>query len=131
VLRPISIAAVSGALLAAGAVPAAAAASAAHTFSIPGVYGIAAWGSYQRTGAKTRITVCVEDTAHGVYGGASAAVAYGGGRRQQTIAAVTVGYHYIACRAMITSYTNHLIVDALSGWRDGKVRQAGRTRQIY
>jgi hypothetical protein len=131
VLRPISIAVVSGALLMAGALPAAAATDVVHTFSIPGVYGIGAWGSYQRIGAKARITTCVEDTAGGVYGGASAAVAYDGGKSQQTIAAVTVGYHHIACRAMITSYTNHLIVDALSGWRDGKVRQPGRTRQIY
>jgi hypothetical protein len=131
VLRPISIAAVSAALFSAAALPAAAATSAVRTFSIPGVYGIGAWGSYQHIGAKTRITVCVEDMARGVYGGAAAAVAYDGGRHHQTIAAVTVGYHQVVCQAMITSYTNHLIVDALSGWRDGKVRQAGRTRQIY
>jgi hypothetical protein len=131
VLRPISIAVVSGALLTAGALPAVAATSGVHTFSIPGVYGIAAWGSYQRVSAGTRITVCVEDTARGVYGGAAAAVAYGADRRHQTVAAAAVGYHHIACQTMITSYTNQLIVDALSGWRDGKVRQVGRTRQVY
>jgi hypothetical protein len=143
VLSSISIAVVSGALLAAGALPAAAAvggvhtsggvhaSGGVHTFSIPGVYGIGAWGSYEHIGAQMRITVCVQDTARGVYGGAAAAAAYGGGRRHQTVAAVTVGYRHIACQAMITSFTNHLIVDALSGWRDGKVRQVGHTRQIY
>jgi hypothetical protein len=130
VFRRIVIAVVSGALLTAGALPAAAATSGVHSFSIPGVYGIGAWGSYQRVGARTRITVCVEDTARGVYGGAAAAVAYGGGRHQ-TVAAVVVGYRHMACQVMITSYTNHLIVDALSGWRNGRVRQAGRPRQIY
>jgi hypothetical protein len=130
VLRSISIAAVSGALLTAGALPAAAAGG-VHTFSIPGVYGIGAWGSYEHIGARVRITACVEDMARGVYGGAAAAVAYGGGGRHQTVAAVTVGYRHISCQTMITSYTNHLIVDALSGWRDGKVREAGHTRQIY
>jgi hypothetical protein len=136
VLRSISIAVVSGALLVTGALPAAAAgdvrtAGDPHTFSVPGVYGIGAWGSYEHIGAEMRITICVEDTTRGVYGGAAAAVAYGSGRRHQTIAAVTVGYRHISCQAMITSYTNHLIVDALSGWRDGKVRQVGHTRQIY
>jgi hypothetical protein len=132
VLRRIAIAVVSGALLAAGALPAEAAVTVgAHNFSIPGVYGIDAWGSYQRVGAKTRITACVEDNARGVYGGAAAAFAYDGGGHHQTVAAVVVGYRHISCQTMITSYTNHLIVDALSGWRDGKVRQAGQPRQIY
>jgi hypothetical protein len=129
-LRGASIAVVCGVLLTAGTLPAAAATGGTRTFGVPGVYGIGAWGSYQRTGAKVQITVCVEDYARGVYGGAVAAVAYGG-KRRQTIAAVTVGYRHISCQSMITSYTNHLIVDAISGWRDGKVRQAGRPRQIY
>jgi hypothetical protein len=132
VLRRIAVAVVSGALLAAGALPAAAAAVVGvHAFSIPGVFGIEAWGSYQPLGARTRITVCVEDRARGVYGGAAAAVAYGSGWRHQSVAAVTIGYGHASCQTMITSYTNHLIVDAVSGLRDGRVRQAGRTRQIY
>jgi hypothetical protein len=131
VLRSLFAAVIGGALLAAGTLPAAAATSSVHTFGIPGVYGISAWGSYQHTGADTRVAVCVKDTARGVYGGAAAAFAYDGGRPHQTVAAVTIGYDHISCRTMITSYTNHLTVDALSGWRDGKVRQAGHSRQIY
>jgi hypothetical protein len=131
VLRCISITMVGGVLLTGGALPAAATVGGVRTFSIPGVYGIRAWGSYQPIGARRRISVCVEDTVRGVYGGAAAAVAYGGGRRHRAVAAVTVGYQHMSCQTMITSYTNHLIVDALSGWRDGKVRQAGQARQIY
>jgi hypothetical protein len=131
VLRPLFVAMTGSTLLAAGTLPAAAATDVVHTFSIPGVYGISAWGSYQRADAGTRVTVCVEDTARGVYGGAAAAFAYDSGRPHQTVAAVTIGFDHISCRTMITSYTNHLTVDALSGWRDGKVRQAGHSRQIY
>jgi hypothetical protein len=130
VVRGASITVVTGFLLTAGALPAAATSGGVHTFSVPGVYGIEAWGSYQHAGGGLRITVCVEDNARGVYGGAAAAVAYNG-KRRQTTAAVTVGYRHTSCKSMITSYTNHLIVDAISGWRDGKVRQAGHPRQIY
>jgi hypothetical protein len=94
VFRGACIAAVAGVLMTAGALPAAAAGGGAHTFSVPGVYGIEAWGSYQRAGAKLRITVCVEDNVRGVYGGAAAAVAYGG-KNRQTVAAVTVGYRHL------------------------------------
>jgi len=124
-------AAISGALLAGAALPAAAATGRVHHFTVPGVHGIRGWGSYQHTGARIRITVCVQDTARGVYGGAVAAVAYNAARRQQTTAAVTVGLHHMSCQTMVTSDTKHLIVDAVSGWRDGKVRQAGRPGQIY
>ena len=128
-LRPLFVAVTGGTLLAAGTLPAAAATGLVHPFGIPGVYGISAWGSYQRASAATRVTVCVEDTARGVYGGAAAA--FDSGKPHQTVAAVTIGFDHISCRTMITSYTNHLTVDALSGWRDGKVRQAGHSRQIY
>jgi hypothetical protein len=130
VFRRITVAIASGVMLALGALPAAAAANGPHTFSIPGVYGISAWGSYARLGTKVRVTVCVEGTSRGIYGGASAGVAYTS-RHHQSVAAVTVGYRHIACQTMTSGYTAHLIVDAVSGYRNGKVRQAGRIRQIY
>jgi hypothetical protein len=130
VFRRITVAIASGVILALGALPAAASAASPHTFSVPGVYGISAWGSYAHIGTKVRITVCVADTSRNVYGGAAAAVAYTS-RHHQSVAAVVVGYRHTACQTMSTGYTAHLIVDAVSGYPDGKVRQAGRIRQIY
>lgn len=125
-----AVASAAVAMLALGALPAAAATSTVRTFGIPGVYGIGAWGSYQHTGQKMRITVCVTDTARGVYGGAAAGVAYDGQRRQ-VVSAVVIGYRHAACQTMTTSYTDHLVVAALSGWPNRTVRHRGHARQIY
>jgi hypothetical protein len=126
----VTVVGAAAALLTLGALPAAAATSTIRTFSIPGVYGIGAWGSYQRAGQKTRITVCVKDTARGVYGGAAAGVAFDGGRRQ-AVSAVVIGFRHTSCRTMTTGYTDHLVVAALSGWPNRTVRQRGHVRQVY
>lgn len=103
-----------------------------RTFGIPGVYGISAWGRYERTGARVQITVCVKDTARDVYGGEAAAVASNGGyTRRQGISTVVIGFGNTSCKTVTTANTSHLVVDALSGYRDGKVRQAGKPRRIY
>jgi hypothetical protein len=129
-LRRLCVAILGSAMLVFWALPASAASGGAHTFSIPGVYGVGAWGSYQHVGPRMRVTVCVRDLAPGVYGGAAAAVATRG-RHRQTIAAVVVGFQHTACRTMTSAYTGHLAVDALSGYQTGKVRQVGHIRQIY
>jgi hypothetical protein len=129
-LRRLCVAVLGTAALMFWALPASAATGGAHTFSIPGVYGIGAWGSYQRVGPRVRVTVCVRDLAPGIYGGAAAAVTTNG-RRRQAIAAVVVGYQHTACKTMTSAYTSHLAVDALSGYRNGKVRRIGRIQQIY
>jgi hypothetical protein len=131
VLHRISAAAaviIAGLLL--GVVPAFAVSGGAQRFTIPGVYGISAWGSYLHVRAGLQVTVCVRDTAPDVYGGAAAAAA-SQGSHHQAIAAITIGYQHSDCRSMITRYTAHLAVDALSGYRDGRVRQMGRSREIY
>jgi hypothetical protein len=136
--RIVAIAAVvCGAALVAGVLPANASTgdgrspgTDGRSFGIPGVYGIGAWGNYARLGPTVRITVCVTVNARGVYGGAAAGIAYDGPHRQ-AVTAVVVGFGHTGCRTMLTRYTNHLVVDAVSGWRNGKVRQAGRVRQIY
>lgn len=126
----LSGAVLSGAMLAIGALPAAAAIRSMHTFAIPGVYGITAWGHYDHVGSKVRITVCVKDTARDVYGGAAAGLAFDGSRHQ-AVTAVAVSYRHSACQTMTSRYTSHLVVDAVSGWPNGKVRQPGRVKQIY
>jgi hypothetical protein len=103
-----------------------------HDFAIPGVYGVRAWGAYAEAGTRVRVTVCVEDTARGVYGAAVVGLAFDSRyRRHDNVSAVTVGYHHTQCRASLTRYTSHLVVEALSGYKNGKVRQRGKLKRIY
>jgi hypothetical protein len=131
-LRRISAAAACIVTLALGALPASAATSHVHAFSIPGVYGAQAWGNYQPAGASVRVTVCVQDAAPDVYGAAAVGVAFDSDYRHHTIvSAVTIGYAQIQCRVLTSRYTGHLVVEALSGYTNGKVRQHGRPKRIY
>jgi hypothetical protein len=131
-LRRISVAAICVAMLALSALPAAAATSRIHAFNIPGVYGVRAWGTYYQTGIRVRVTVCVEDTSRDVYGAAAAGMAFNAGyTRHSEVSVATVGYHHPRCTTMALPYTDHLVVDAVSGYRGGKVRQHGQVKQIY
>ena len=131
-LRRIAVIAASAVTLACGTLPASAAASPIHAFGIPGVYGVRAWGSYQDTGTKVRVTVCVKDVAYDVYGAAAAGLAFDSGYRHHDDVSVTaVGYGHTHCRAMVTRYTEHLVVGALSGYRNGKVRRHSAPKRIY
>jgi hypothetical protein len=131
-LRRIPVIAACAATLAFSALPASAATSRVHDFAIPGVYGVRAWGAYAGAGTRVRVTVCVEDTSRGVYGAAAVGLAFDSKyRRHDNVSAVTVGYHHIQCRASLTRYTSHLVVEALSGYKNGKVRQRGKLKRIY
>ena len=131
-LRRISAAAACIVTLALGALPASAATSHVHAFSIPGVYGVRAWGNYQPAGASVRVTVCVQDAAPDVYGAAAVGLTFDPGYRHHIIvSAVTIGYAQIQCRVLTSTYTGHLVVEALSGYTNGKVRQHGRPKRIY
>lgn len=131
-LRHISVAAACIAMLACGALPASAAESGVHAFSVPGVHGVRAWGSYQDIGASVRVAVCVQVTARDVYGAAAVGLAFDPGyRHHNTVSAVTIGYTHTQCRVMTSRYTGHLAVEALSGYKNGKVRRHGRPERIY
>lgn len=131
-LHRLAVIAACVAVLALSALPASAATGRIHLFSIPGVYGVSAWGSYDATGKGVRVTVCVKDTARDVYGAAAAGVAFDSGyHHHNNVGAATIGYNHTQCRVMTTGYTAHLIVEALSGNKNGTVRQHGKLRQIY
>jgi len=131
-LRGISLVASCVGMLALSALPASAATSSIHVFSIPGVYGVRAWGTYYQTGIRVRVSVCVEDTAPSVYGAAAVGVVFDSSyRHHDSVSAVTIGYDHTQCHAMTTRYTSHLVVEALSGYQNGKVRQRGKAKQIY
>ena len=131
-LRRIPVIAACAATLAFSALPASAVTSHIHGFGIPGVYGVRAWGTYSGAGTRVRVTVCVEDTARGVYGAAAVGLGFDSRyRRHDNVSAVTVGYDHAQCGAMLTRYTSHLVVEALSGYKNGKVRQRGQLKRIY
>jgi len=131
-LRRIPVITACAASLAFGALPTSAVTSHVHGFGIPGVYGVRAWGTYSGTGTRVRVTVCMEDTARSVYGAAAVGLAFDSGyRRHDNDSAVTIGYDHVQCQAMVTRYTSHLVVVALSGYKNGKVRQRGQLKRVY
>jgi len=131
-LRRIVVIVAGAATLAGGALPASAAAGRIHPFSIPGVFGVRAWGSYDHAGARVRIMVCVEDVTRDIYGAAAVGLAFDSRyRRHQDVSVVTIGYDHARCRTMITRYAGHLVVEALSGRKNGKIRQHGVPKRIY
>lgn len=74
----------------------------------------------------------MEDTVRDVYGAAAVGLAFDTSyRHHASVGAVTIGYDRTRCRTMTTRYTGHLVVEALSGYRHGKVRQHGRPERIY
>ncbi len=131
-LRLIAVIAASAATLACGTLPASAAADRIHAFSIPGVSGVRAWGSYQDAGAGVRITVCVKDAAPGVYGAAAVGLAFDSSyRRHGDVSAAAIGYDHTQCQMTVKPYTGHLLVEALSGYQNGKIRQHAKPKRIY
>jgi len=131
-LRRILVVAACVATLAFSAMPAAAATSHIHGFGIPGVYGVRAWGTYDDTGTRGRVAVCVEVTARSVYGAAAVGLAFDSGyRHHDNVGAVTIGDGHVRCHVMVTRYTSHLVVEALSGYKNGTVRQRGKPKRIY
>jgi hypothetical protein len=131
-LRRVAVVASCAAVLALGARPASAADSHTHSFGIPGVSGVHAWGSYAKAGPKVRVTVCIQDTSRSVYGAAAAGLTFGPGYHRHSDAdAATVGFGHHQCHTMLSPYTSHLVVEALSGERNGKIRQHGHPERIY
>jgi hypothetical protein len=130
--RHIPVITACAATLAFSALPASAMTSHVHGFAIPGVQGVRAWGTYSAAGTRVRVTVCVEDTARGAYGAAAAGQAFDSGyRRHNIVSAVTVGYDHTPCRVTLARYTSHLVVEALSGYKNGKICQRGELKRVY
>jgi hypothetical protein len=128
----IAVIAASAATLAGGTLTASAAADGIHAFSIPGVSGVRAWGSYRDTGARVQVTVCVKDVARSVYGAAAVGLAFDSGfQHHDNVSTAAIGYGHERCRVMVTWYTGHLVVEALSGNKNGKVRWHGKPKRIY
>ena len=92
-------------------------------------YTASAPGAPTPPGTRVRVTVCVEDTARGVYGVAAAGPAFDSGyRRHDIVSAVTGGYDHTQCRATLARYTSHLVVGRCPGTRTARSASAERSR---
>src|SRR5437588_9703104 len=130
-LRLIAVITASAATVAGGTLPASAA-DGIHAFRIPAVSGVRAWGSYRDAGAKVRVTICVKDAVRGVYGAAAVGLAFDSGFQQHAdVSTTAIGYGHAKCRVMVTRYRGHLVVEALSGDENGRVRGHGTPKRIY
>ena len=116
-LRRISIAAAASAMLALGALPASASTMHPkfHSFSIPGLPGVSAWGNYYKTGSKVTVTVCVKDTAKDISLATAIAIAsdktY---RHYKGVVANAFGDGQHVCKTITAKYTTHLSVSSAS-----------------
>jgi hypothetical protein len=112
-LRRLSTIAAATAMLALSALPASAAtmSSSTHKISFPSLHGVSAWGTYQRTGSKVKISVCAEDTNRSLQGvGAVTVASNASNRLHQELGAVDIGYHQTVCRSETLRYGAHLKV---------------------
>jgi len=102
-----------------------------HTFTVPHVVGISAWGSYYASGSKVHVTVCVKETASNVAFALASAVAFGKSiNHPQQLVAQILGRGNTTCRSMTTKDTTHLYVQASSGDTAGHLH-FGKLKRLY
>jgi hypothetical protein len=53
-----------------------------------------------------------------------------GYRRHDNVSAVTIGDGHTRCRDLVTRYASHLVVEALSGYKNGTARQHANLKRI-
>lgn len=136
-LRRISLIAASAAMLglsAFSALPVSAApmSSSSHKLSFPNIHGVNGWGSYQKSGAKVKVSVCADDTVRSDFASAAVVIAYNSNYSQHAeIGAVDIGYNQAVCRTMALRYTAHLRVYTFVGGNNGRIKAKSKTKNIY
>jgi hypothetical protein len=111
---------------------AAAKSSTTHKISFPGLHGVSAWGTYTRSGSKVRVSVCAEDTVHGVFAAGAVTLALNGSQTKSSkFGAVDIGYHQTSCVSENLRYTTHLRVYTFVGGSNGKIVAQSKTKGIY
>jgi hypothetical protein len=109
-LRRISVAVASAAVLAISALPVSAAgASSTHKLSFPSHSGISSSGTYLKTSKGVKLTVCAKQTTGSVAAVAAVAVATSAnGKNSADLGAVAMGKGDKICRTNTLHYTGHL-----------------------
>ncbi len=135
-LRRLSAIGAAAVMLGLSALPASAATVKSNThkisISFPGLRGLDAWGSYTKSGANIRISVCVNDTSRSVFAaGAVSVVSNANNSRHSELGAVDIGYNHGVCTSQTLHYTNHLHVYTFIGSNAGTIRAKSKVKSIY
>jgi len=132
-LRRISLAVASAAMLAVSALPASAAmASTPHKLSFPAVTGIKAWGTYTKVAKGIKVNVCAEDMSRSIYAVGAVTVASNSTYKMHTnLGAVAFGYHQTICRSMTLRLTSHLQVYSFTANNKGMITHQTKMKKIY
>lgn len=102
-----------------------------HTFSVPGVPGVSAWGSYAKSGTKVSVTVCVKDSSAKVSLALVIGIAVDATyTKHQNITAQAHGNGKQACHTVTTTDSARLTVLASSVGHDG-ASHVGKLKTIY
>ena len=132
-MRRISLAVASAAMLAVSALPASAAmASTPHKLSFPAVTGLKAWGTYTKVAKGIKVNVCAEDMSRSIYAVGAVTVASNSTYKMHTnLGAVAFGYHQIICRSMTLRLTSHLQVYSFTANNKGMITHQTKMKKIY
>ena len=132
-MRRISLAAASAAMIALSALPASAAmASSTHKLSFPGLSGVKAWGNYTKTGKGVKVNVCAEDMKKSIFAvGAVVTATNASGSMHGNLGAVSIGYHQTVCRSMTLRFTGHLKIYTFTANNKGMINHTSKTKKVY
>jgi hypothetical protein len=132
-MRRISLAVASAAMLAVSALPASAAmASTPHKLSFPAVTGLKAWGTYTKVAKGIKVKVCAEDMSRSIYAVGAVTVASNSTYKMHTnLGAVAFGYHQTICRSMTLRLTSHLQVYSFTANNKGMITHQTKMKKIF
>jgi hypothetical protein len=132
-MRRISLAVASAAMLAVSALPASAAmASTPHKLSFPAETGLKAWGTYTKVAKGIKLNVCAQDTSKSIYAVGAVALASNSTYKMHTnLGAVAFGDHETICRTMTLRFTSHLQVYSISMNNKGMITHKSKLKKIY
>jgi hypothetical protein len=132
-MRRISLAVASVAMLALSALPASGAmASTPHKLSFPAVSGLKAWGTYTKVSKGIKVNVCAEDMSRSIYAVGAVVVASNSTYKMHSnLGAVAFGYHQTICRHMTLRFTSHLQVYSFTANNKGMMTHKTKLKKIY
>jgi hypothetical protein len=134
-MRRISLAVASAAMLALSALPASAATmgSTTHKLSFPAETGLKAWGTYTRVAKGIKVNVCAEDMSMSIYAVGAVTVASNSTYTKHTnLGAVAFGYHQTICRSMtLRLFTSHLQVYSFTANNKGMITHKTKLKKVF
>jgi hypothetical protein len=132
-MRRISLAAASAAMIALSALPASTAmASTTHKLSFPATSGLKAWGNYTKVAKGIKVNVCAEDMSRSIYAvGAVVVVSNSTYKMHSNLGAVAFGYHQTICRSMTLRFTSHMQVYSFAANNKGMMTHKSKLKKIY